>query len=767
MSQELIYTSAPRGIAANGGGFCTVAHDAEMPRLLTMKLERLSAYDFHFDLADSRSKMNPENYVHTRLGAGGEQLSVLSRVAFCGADYSGRTNKIAHHFGLSIAEQMRGGPGWMLARMAEKKLFREEWTGQASSALPARDLRALLPDLPVPPRPANAWAKQGDAGWAGMLAKAFHDDRASRKVPAYVMYKPGQEILPLFEESLAVLPEGERWQVCFSTYYSTMLPPDCHYHWRGVLAGSSAAKELMRFPNALVIDLTKPLPRAEDNRYTVAARDGHVVDVLPPRTAGQVHRRTPGGWRPATDDEIRINELDDAAPAPARRTARGDYRAPAGVAPSHDWLKHALGAVIVVLLVVNGFTLLALFGAKGDARLLADKVRQLEGQLKAEREKTDELERNAIRDDAPSAETKARSPQPVVQKSGAAVKPMREPGKKPSTTPAPVAPVAPSKNTESGFQKDILPREKLPEAAETPNGIPGLDGDGRKAMRFAVGRGMYWIVDLPKDLRQIARWQSDGQKASLKTTGGFAFDLLECRLVEEQGKAFLVCSRIDYGDRLKEFQPVLEQMVIEVVAGYGTDGCKAYRCRFKAAENWIASKDKDARDFAVPWQAISAKGGIAGDAQPLELQGPSKSWGKAVAGCKLAVSLEPRPDAKLHVDVQNGAIGYFKDSAAAITKNIDAADADIRRIESRIQSLKPRGGKPDTAQIERGTAELTRKKKERDAYLQKLDDLKARMYEAATEIDKLEPVQLLDPWGLPFATIRVSFDPNAIRVDHR
>ena len=775
MSQELIYTSAPRGIAPSSSGFCTVAHDAAMPRLLIMKLERLSAYDFHFDLTDSRSRMNPENYVHTRL-TGGEQVSVLSRVAFCGADYSGRTNKIAHHFSVPGGEQVRGGPGWMLARMAEKKLFREEWAGQANAALPARDLRTLLPDTPAPPRPANAWARHGDAGWAGMLAQAAHDGQDNRKMPSYVLYNPGQEILPLFEESLAVLPESERWQVCFATYYSTMLPPDCHYHWRGVLAGSLAAKEIRRFPNALVIDLTKPLPKAENNRYTVAARDGHVLELLPPRTAGQVHRRVHSGWRPATEDEIRIQESDDVLPAAGRRPPGDGYRSQQHAADgrSQDWVKHVLGAAIIVLLVANGFTLLALVKARDDAGLLGGTVKQLEAQLKQEREKADELEKNGLRDDGPPAPSvKAGDPKPQpagkpAPKAGDSVKP----GQKPGQAGTSASPGGTAGAEAGGFQKEIIPREKLADATwlstvQTLSGMSGTDKNGRKTMKFELNGDEYRIVDLPPELRQIVKWQSDGEKALLKTAAGFAYDLLDCRFTREQGKSFLVCARIDHGGRLKEFQPVLDQMVVELAAGYGTGKCRVYQCRAKGAENWIVSKEKDARDFTVPWQAISAKGGMAGDAQLIELNGPGKSWTKTITGAKLLASLEPRPGGTVHVEVQNGAFGYFRDSAAEATKTIDAADAEIRRTESRVQSLKTRNGKPDAAQIERGTTDVTRKKKERDALLGKLDDVKARMYEGASLIDRMEPIQLLDPWGLPFATISVSFDPSVIRADRR
>ena len=56
---ELIYTSAPKGLATGSRGFCTVAATAELPNSLAKKLEGLSGYNHLFDPGDSR---NPVNY---------------------------------------------------------------------------------------------------------------------------------------------------------------------------------------------------------------------------------------------------------------------------------------------------------------------------------------------------------------------------------------------------------------------------------------------------------------------------------------------------------------------------------------------------------------------------------------------------------------------------------------------------------------------------------------------------------------------------------
>ncbi len=283
MSLELVYTSAPRGLKSTVPGFCTVAATAAMPRQMAMKLEALSGYEFCFSLSDPNVRLSPVNFAHTRLAVGGQTFSVLSRIAFAGADYSGRTNKIAHHLALAAHEEMPGGPAWMLRQLqlgdGQRQLLHADWREEARELDP-RDLRALLAPRPAPaPAPARWWeqATGGDPGWAGLLLKSL---REKKDAPAFVIFNPGTDLLPLFDECLALLPPAERWAVGFATYYST-LPAGCFYHWRGVLAGSSAAREVARFPNAVVIDLTKPLPRAEDSPYTRAARAGQMLPPLP------------------------------------------------------------------------------------------------------------------------------------------------------------------------------------------------------------------------------------------------------------------------------------------------------------------------------------------------------------------------------------------------------------------------------------------------------------------------------------------------------
>ena len=118
---------------------------------------------------------------------------------------------------------------------------------------------------------ATAWgALTGDPGWAGVLAEAFLTDP---KHPAFVVFRPGMDLLPLFAEAIALLPPSRRWDVEFSTYL-TQAPGGITYAWRGVLEGSPEAANARRLPGALVIDLCGAHRRAEGGPLVHTARTG-------------------------------------------------------------------------------------------------------------------------------------------------------------------------------------------------------------------------------------------------------------------------------------------------------------------------------------------------------------------------------------------------------------------------------------------------------------------------------------------------------------
>ncbi|MHB1556253.1 MAG: GAP1-N2 domain-containing protein [Isosphaeraceae bacterium] len=276
MSQELHYTSVPRGLKPGSRGFATVAATAGLPDAMAERLEGLSGYQAVYPPGDPSESLNPVAFVHVRLSVGSQRQDVLSRIGPAGLDYSGRPNKYAHHIVLGPDERPAAGPAWLLSQPG---LFQDSWQGEPRT----------IPDGPAvprgdrPPGVAQRWqAITGDAGWAGVLAESF---LADPRRPVFLVYSPGTELLPLFVEAIALLPPSRRWDVDFSTYL-TNLPPGIHCAWRGVLDGSAEAKNARRLPGALFIDLVRPAGRARGGGALVHfARTGERLAEEPGRPA--------------------------------------------------------------------------------------------------------------------------------------------------------------------------------------------------------------------------------------------------------------------------------------------------------------------------------------------------------------------------------------------------------------------------------------------------------------------------------------------------
>ncbi len=121
MSQELHYTSVPRGLKPGTRGFCTVAVTPQMSGPLVDRLENLSGYQPVYPAHDPAAVRNPVNFSHVRFSLAGRSLSILSRVGPAGLDYTGRANKYAHHVVLDATERPEGGPARLRVSRASCK----------------------------------------------------------------------------------------------------------------------------------------------------------------------------------------------------------------------------------------------------------------------------------------------------------------------------------------------------------------------------------------------------------------------------------------------------------------------------------------------------------------------------------------------------------------------------------------------------------------------------------------------------------------------
>jgi hypothetical protein len=294
MPHELIYTSAPRGLKPGATGYCTVAHTPDLPKDLAEQLEGISHYR-HLRVDDPTG--NPIAFSHSVLTTGYQVHHVLSRVADSGLDHSGRSNFLAHHVVFDPDALPDTGPAWL----CEQRLFVQKW--DRSPSLVPND--RAIPSGHAEARPCTKWAKlTGDAGWGGVLAAA-----TNAAEPAYLIYEPGQDVLGLLAESMALLPPEARWGVTFNTYFTgKAVRTTCQ--WRCVTADSAEAREALAARRGVVIRLDQDMSGSPSGPLVEAARTGQVERAVP-------QRRTP----PAAPVRSSRPVAEDL-PAPAVRPTR-------------------------------------------------------------------------------------------------------------------------------------------------------------------------------------------------------------------------------------------------------------------------------------------------------------------------------------------------------------------------------------------------------------------------------------------------------------
>ncbi|MDR3234006.1 MAG: hypothetical protein LBT46_10160 [Planctomycetaceae bacterium] len=330
MTHELILTSVPQGLEPDDTGFCPVAADATLPPSLAVCLKQLSSYR-HIDTDIQQNRFNPVCYSHIILA--GSTLTdstaavhVLSRISDAGTDFQNQPNTLAHHITLDATEINSEGPAWTLSLPGfhltcweppcvrfpagrpipkltvpppltrRQQIARERrWCDPHKTALFGNFAELESPQYrrfvhnndeqialtAAPTTPCPCWKElTDDAGWGGVLAETLLTSQR-----AVIVFNPGQNLLPLFLESLAMLPQAVLWRGTFTTYYTgfpnnTGLPENAVCQWKGCLAGSPEAQRETKDSAALVIDLTQTSGRTPQGAYVEFARQG--IDYLLP-----------------------------------------------------------------------------------------------------------------------------------------------------------------------------------------------------------------------------------------------------------------------------------------------------------------------------------------------------------------------------------------------------------------------------------------------------------------------------------------------------
>ncbi len=273
MIEELIYTSAPQGLKAGSKGFCTVASTAGMAANLVSLLESLSGYRHLAEPGSSNSAQNPVVYSHLKVRLGGRSLQILSRIADAGLDYSGRSNKLAHHIVLSSVKLPTADPATIQGQAGFHEV---SWSDEPHLI----DRPRVLPSTNVDAAVCRYWQEvTGDAGWGGALAERL---KRSKDNEQWIIVPLGVDPLRLLQESLALLPAAVRWQVTYTTFY-TKLPPGIDCRVRFAVDGTPEAAQLRKRYELQVLDLCSNLGSAPEGTLTTAARTGTLPEVAEPQ----------------------------------------------------------------------------------------------------------------------------------------------------------------------------------------------------------------------------------------------------------------------------------------------------------------------------------------------------------------------------------------------------------------------------------------------------------------------------------------------------
>ena len=328
MTQELIYTSAPKGLQLGSRGFCTVASTAGMSKPLADRLEALSGYKHLYPPGSESAHLNPVNYSFVTFKLGGRTYYVLSRIADAGLDHTQRSNKLAHHVVLEGSELPPAGPAWL---MRQPGFFEEKWEGEPRT-IEGRRI-PLSPDSG--PRRCDTWKNvTGDAGWAGVLVES--SERNSSMDANIVFEPPGGNSLELVEEAQALLLPSKRWGATFSTFYSK-LPPGVECHWRFLPLNSTDAVAARRSHGTLLIDLITTTGINSVTDTVTAARTGAFPSPNPLLRTRTIEQQSFAPTVPVDFDDSRevshplsleVTVSPPKLPAAALSTLRGDIPLP-------------------------------------------------------------------------------------------------------------------------------------------------------------------------------------------------------------------------------------------------------------------------------------------------------------------------------------------------------------------------------------------------------------------------------------------------------
>lgn len=261
--KHLVYTSARRGLDSNYAGFCTVAASPGFSPPIRKAIENLSGYS-----PEGGDSGSYPNYSHMKLRTREGVKHLISRIAPCAPDYSGRSNTIAHHILFEAHEENSLDP---LAYIMPDVLFYENWIEEPRT-LDEHDIGTRNTPEPLP---CTSWAKfTGDAGNAGVAWMTLRDHAG----PVLILVPQNADRLTLLREFLALIPPDARRHITFSTApgadHSSMT--ECRLRMR--IDCPESRKECAELRGAAILDFTQPRAAAHTTEAE-CARNGRPFEA--------------------------------------------------------------------------------------------------------------------------------------------------------------------------------------------------------------------------------------------------------------------------------------------------------------------------------------------------------------------------------------------------------------------------------------------------------------------------------------------------------
>jgi len=300
MPQQLIYTSAPRGVVAGRSGYCTVARSAAMREALMLQLEKWSYYQ-HLSLGGGQER--PICCCRV-IDIRGTHYHVLSRIQDAGLDFTGRTNFLAHHL-VFTPEEIRQFPsppivlrhwaGWVESWSKEPELLEnEDWSAltklSAIVSVPAKDWQQLTGDV------GNGYGLlESRAGIAFRVDNLTED-----------------QILGLFAESLELLElrdprrdfRATAWQYTFTTSMQEQDNPS-DFRWRCLHSDNPASNRFAGSDCRQLSDVRVARVTSEERMFARSGRQ-------PPRLIVQ-----PQNTRSTEGESVKLCAKAEGVPAPS------------------------------------------------------------------------------------------------------------------------------------------------------------------------------------------------------------------------------------------------------------------------------------------------------------------------------------------------------------------------------------------------------------------------------------------------------------------